>query len=48
VLEERLRAWKHAVVYLEDYIKATEKVEAAHAKEYGKVLKVNQLGASEI
>lgn len=40
LLEERLRAWKHAVGYLEQYIAATEKVEKAHAKEYEKVLKV--------
>lgn len=39
LLEERLRAWKHAVSYLEDYIAATEKVQKAHAKEYEKVLK---------
>jgi len=39
LLEERLRAWKHAVAYLEDYVTATEKVEKAHAKEYEKVLK---------
>ncbi|KAG9233393.1 hypothetical protein BJ875DRAFT_505399 [Amylocarpus encephaloides] len=39
LLEERLRAWKHAVGYLEDYVTATEKVEKAHSKEYEKVLK---------
>ncbi|EHK96464.1 putative Uncharacterized PH domain-containing protein [Glarea lozoyensis 74030] len=39
LLEERLRAWKHAVGYLEDYVSATEKVQKAHAKEYEKVLK---------
>ncbi|KAI9787424.1 MAG: hypothetical protein M1816_007472 [Peltula sp. TS41687] len=36
---ERLEAWRHAAVYLEDYISATEKVHKAHAKEYEKVLK---------
>jgi len=39
LLEERLRAWKHAVGYLESYVSATEKVQKAHAKEYEKVLK---------
>lgn len=39
LLEERLRAWKHAVGYLEDYVTATEKAQKAHAKEYEKVLK---------
>ncbi|KFY20077.1 hypothetical protein V491_04007 [Pseudogymnoascus sp. VKM F-3775] len=39
LLEERLRAWKHAVGYLEEYISATEKAQKAHAKEYEKVLK---------
>ena len=34
-----MRAWKHAVGYLENYIEATEKVHKAHAKEYEKVLK---------
>ncbi|KAE8453470.1 hypothetical protein EG329_010331 [Mollisiaceae sp. DMI_Dod_QoI] len=42
LLEERLRAWKHAVGYLEEYITATEKAEKAHAKEYEKVLKTIQ------
>ncbi|KUJ23059.1 uncharacterized protein LY89DRAFT_727840 [Mollisia scopiformis] len=42
LLEERLRAWKHAVGYLEDYVSATEKVQKAHAKEYEKVLKTIQ------
>ncbi|KAI9736534.1 MAG: hypothetical protein M1818_006045 [Claussenomyces sp. TS43310] len=41
LLDERLRAWKHAVGYLEDYVTATEKVERAHAKEYEKVLKAS-------
>ena len=36
---ERLQAWKHACGYLEDYVKATEKVQHAHGKEYEKVLK---------
>ncbi|KFX89027.1 hypothetical protein O988_08796 [Pseudogymnoascus sp. VKM F-3808] len=39
LLEERLRAWKHAVGYLEEYISATEKAQKAHAKEYERVLK---------
>ncbi|KAI0176557.1 PH domain-containing protein [Hypoxylon sp. FL1284] len=39
LLSERLQAWKHAVVYLEDYVGAVEKVHKAHAKEYEKVLK---------
>ncbi|KAF2837656.1 hypothetical protein M501DRAFT_937368 [Patellaria atrata CBS 101060] len=39
LFQERLQAWKHAVVYLEDYIGATEKVHHAHGKEYEKVLK---------
>jgi hypothetical protein len=42
LLAERLRAWKHAVGYLEDYIGATEKVQRAQAKEYEKVLKTIQ------
>lgn len=36
---ERLQAWKHACGYLEDYIKATEKLHHSHGKEYEKVLK---------
>ncbi|KAI0813101.1 PH domain-containing protein [Xylaria sp. FL0064] len=39
LLTERLQAWKHAVVYLEDYVGAVEKVHKAHSKEYEKVLK---------
>ncbi|KAF7881337.1 uncharacterized protein EAF01_011848 [Botrytis porri] len=39
LLGERLRAWKHAVGYLEDYIGATEKVQRQQSKEYEKVLK---------
>ncbi|TLD32564.1 PH domain-containing protein [Venturia nashicola] len=39
LFSERLRAWKHACAYLEDYIKATEKMQHAHGKEYEKVLK---------
>lgn len=39
LFSERLQAWKHACGYLEDYIKATEKVHHAHGKEYEKVLK---------
>jgi hypothetical protein len=36
---ERLQAWKHACGYLEDYIKATEKLQHSHGKEYERVLK---------
>jgi hypothetical protein len=36
---ERLQAWKHACGYLEDYIKATEKLMSAHGKDYDRVLK---------
>ncbi|KAB5543004.1 PH domain-containing protein [Coniochaeta sp. 2T2.1] len=39
VLAERLQAWKHAVVYLEEYIGAIEKIHHAQAKEYEKALK---------
>jgi hypothetical protein len=39
LFSERLRAWKHACGYLEDYVKATEKMQHAHGKEYEKVLK---------
>ncbi|KAL7622340.1 hypothetical protein AAE478_007844 [Parahypoxylon ruwenzoriense] len=39
LLTERLQAWKHAVVYLEEYVAATEKVHRAQSKEYEKVLK---------
>ncbi|KAI9645166.1 hypothetical protein NHQ30_005900 [Ciborinia camelliae] len=39
LLVERLRAWKHAVGYLEEYIGATERVQKQQAKEYEKVLK---------
>ncbi|THV46225.1 hypothetical protein BGAL_0404g00020 [Botrytis galanthina] len=39
LLGERLRAWKHAVGYLEEYIGATEKVQKQQSKEYEKVLK---------
>jgi hypothetical protein len=38
---ERLQAWKHAVGYLEEYIKATEKSHHAQGKEYDHVLKVS-------
>jgi hypothetical protein len=41
LLAERLQAWKHACGYLEDYISTTAKVQAAHSKEYEKVLKVS-------
>lgn len=40
LLAERLQAWKHAVVYLEEYIGAIEKIHHAQAKEYEKALKV--------
>ena len=39
LFNERLQAWKHACVYLEDYISATEKLESSSSKEYEKVLK---------
>jgi len=39
LLAERLQAWKHACGYLEDYIGATMKMQAANSKEYEKVLK---------
>ncbi|KIW04321.1 uncharacterized protein PV09_04613 [Verruconis gallopava] len=39
LFSERLQAWKHACGYLEDYIKATEKMHHSHGKEYEKVLK---------
>jgi hypothetical protein len=39
LFSERLQAWKHACGYLEEYVKATEKVHHAHGKEYEKVLK---------
>jgi hypothetical protein len=40
LLAERLQAWKHAVVYLEEYVSATEKAQKAHAAAYEKILKV--------
>ncbi|KAL2018275.1 hypothetical protein VTK56DRAFT_1029 [Thermocarpiscus australiensis] len=39
LLVERLQAWKHAVVYLEEYMGAVEKIHKAQAKEYERVLK---------
>lgn len=39
LFHERLQAWKHACGYIEDYIKATEKMNEHNAKEYEKVLK---------
>lgn len=39
LLAERLQAWKHAVVYLEEYIGAIEKIHHAQSKEYEKALK---------
>ena len=39
LFNERLQAYKHACGYLEDYITQTEKMQAAHTKEYEKVLK---------
>ncbi|KAK0709777.1 hypothetical protein B0T26DRAFT_743152 [Lasiosphaeria miniovina] len=39
LLAQRLQAWKHAVVYLEEYMEAVEKIHKAHAKEYERVLK---------
>ncbi|KAH6640499.1 hypothetical protein F5144DRAFT_589962 [Chaetomium tenue] len=41
LLTERLQAWKHAVVYLEEYMEAVEKIHKAQAKEYERVLKVH-------
>jgi hypothetical protein len=43
LFHERLQAWKHACGYLEDYLKATEKMQQSHGKEYEKVLKVCNL-----
>lgn len=40
LLAQRLQAWKHAVVYLEEYMGAVEKIHKAQAKDYEKVLKV--------
>lgn len=40
LFQDRLSAWKHACDYLSDYVGKTEKMQAAHAKEYEKVLKV--------
>lgn len=34
-----MQAWKHAVVYIEEYVEAVEKVHKAQAKEYERVLK---------
>lgn len=39
LFHERLQAYKHACGYLEDYIKATEKVFTDNSKDYDKVLK---------
>jgi hypothetical protein len=39
LLAERLQAWKHAVVYLEEYMEAMEKIHGKHAKEYERALK---------
>ncbi|KAI9709797.1 MAG: hypothetical protein M1828_002364 [Chrysothrix sp. TS-e1954] len=39
LFQERLQAWKHACRNLEEYITSTEKMQAAHSKEYEKVLK---------
>jgi hypothetical protein len=38
-----LQAWKHAVVYLEEYMEAVEKIHRTQAKEYEKVLKVHSV-----
>jgi hypothetical protein len=40
LLAQRLHAWKHAVVYLEEYMEAIEKIHKAQAKEYERALKV--------
>lgn len=45
LLAERLQAWKHAVVYLEEYMEAVEKAHKAQSKEYEKVLKVRSRNA---
>lgn len=42
LLAERLQAWKHAVVYLEGYMEAMEKIHGKHAKEYERALKAIQ------
>ncbi|CAM1502076.1 Fc.00g040600.m01.CDS01 [Cosmosporella sp. VM-42] len=39
LLAERLQAWKHAVGYLEEYLKAMERIHGHQAKEYEKALK---------
>ncbi|GAB1315751.1 Cytoskeletal signaling protein slm1 [Madurella fahalii] len=39
LLAQRLHAWKHAVVYLEEYMEAVEKIHKTQAKEYEKALK---------
>jgi hypothetical protein len=39
LFSERLRAWKHAVAYIEDYIEATEKLHKETSKDFSKVLK---------
>jgi hypothetical protein len=39
LLEERLQAYKHAVVYLEDYVKELSKAQKSSAKDLEKVLK---------
>lgn len=39
LFDERLKAWHHAISYLEDYVKATEKLESGLGKDYEKVLK---------
>jgi hypothetical protein len=43
LLLERLQAWKHMVVYLEDYIGAVGKGQNSEAKEHEKVLKARNL-----
>jgi hypothetical protein len=47
-LAERLQAWKHAVVYLEEYMEAMEKIHGKHAKEYERALKVRLLISSRL
>lgn len=39
LLAERLQAWKHAVGYLEEYVKHVEAIHKVQAKEYDKILK---------
>jgi len=42
LFQNRLTAYHSACDYLVDYVKTTEKMQHAHAKEYEKVLKVSE------